>query len=244
MSQKKISDPADDTVITWRTIAAVATDVLRITAYKLKGGVRDGPAEGHDDNDDDGEANIDEVDRDCGECGTVYLEQLDECANTLRQITRHDDDFRGLAIRLETLIDDVRQHLQQTIGYEDDTSAGDNGHPGNGADAQQDRRSMATTAAGIRKEITEGMDRAAADERAAAFRKWRDWLLHNIDSGARNAHRYLRLPQQWLPTTTLVTDGVISADPLKLLDGYRLKYKELVARKGRGSGEEARWLPW
>ncbi len=49
----------------------------------------------------------------------------------------------------------------------------------------------------------------------------RTWLLQTIDSVARNAHKYLRIPEPWRPTTTIVTDGVVSADPLKLLDGYR-----------------------
>ncbi len=96
MYLNKITDPADDRVVTWRTLAAIATDVLRITAYKLRGGISDDLTDGHDDNDGEGEANVDEVDRDCGEDGAVYLEQLDECANTLQQVTSQDDTIRGV----------------------------------------------------------------------------------------------------------------------------------------------------
>ncbi len=71
------------------------------------------------------------------------------------------------------------------------------------------------------------LKRAAADDRAAKREGWRSWVTENIASGARNAHRYLRIPVEWRPTTQLTIDGVVTADPALLLQGYATKYDAL-----------------
>ncbi len=75
--------------------------------------------------------------------------------------------------------------------------------------------------------IQRRLKRAAASERAARIDGWRQWIAHNINCGARNAHKYLRIPTEWRPTTTLTMDGIVSADPQCLLAGYAAKYDAL-----------------
>ncbi len=71
------------------------------------------------------------------------------------------------------------------------------------------------------------LKRAAADDRAARREGWRSWVMENIANGARNAHRYLRIPVEWRPTTQLTIDGIVTADPALLLQGYATKYDAL-----------------
>ncbi len=65
---------------------------------------------------------------------------------------------------------------------------------------------------------------AEKESRRREKAEWEDWVRCNIDAGARNAHRFLRLPVEWQPTCTLAIDGVVTADPLKVLSGYAEKY--------------------
>ncbi len=90
--------------------------------------------------------------------------------------------------------------------------------------------------------------RAAAAERAARIDGWRQWVTQNLDNGARNAHKYLRIPGEWRPSTTLTVDGVVTADPQALLAGYAAKYDRLWndaarARRERRGQQQAREPP-
>ncbi len=67
----------------------------------------------------------------------------------------------------------------------------------------------------------------AAAARNHHRRSWRDWILTNINSGARNAHRFLRLPEEWRPTTVIDPDGVVTAAPMDILDAHATKYDGL-----------------
>ncbi len=80
-------------------------------------------------------------------------------------------------------------------------------------------------------------------EEAKHTEEWRTWVAEGIEAGARNAHRFLKLPVEWRPTTTLQTDGVITADPLKLLEGYAAKYEQLWNPEG-DEEERTRSTPW
>ncbi len=77
-------------------------------------------------------------------------------------------------------------------------------------------------------------DRASALARDAEGKRlaeaktaWAEWVRANIDSGARNAHKYLQLPMEWQPTTAVTPDGVITADPVLVLGGYNDKYRRM-----------------
>ncbi len=224
---EKVRDPACNLVINWRIIAGVANDVLRISAHRL--GPR--PVDGDPDAEDDATAGDGALQDGIGlnddDDGTLYLRQLDECIDVLRNITHHDGDTSEAANRLFSLVEKVRGCVQRAIDCLADANGTTRGAFLADARLASDRAEVAAAALNIRAEITAKMDAAAAAERAAAYKGWKDWLLRNIDSGARNAHKYLRLPVQWRPTTTLVADGVVSADPLRLLDGYRNKYMKL-----------------
>ncbi len=180
--------------------------------------------------------------------GDVYMRQLDECADGLHQITHRGGDTLDAATRLRSLVDQVRGCVQRAIDYAASGGGAGSGDRAAGERLASDRAAAAAAALEIRAEITAAMDSAASAERAAAFKGWKEWLLRNIDSGARNAHKYLRLPEQWRPTTTLVADGVVSADPLRLLDGYRNKSKglwqgsdaDIAGQRRGGDGAEDR----
>ncbi len=61
---------------------------------------------------------------------------------------------------------------------------------------------------------------AAAAHKSAKLEGWRAWVAENLANGARNAHKYLKLPVEWRPTTSLTVDGVLTAEPRKLLENY------------------------
>ncbi len=63
------------------------------------------------------------------------------------------------------------------------------------------------------------------DERRKSERQaWVDWVRHNVEAGAKNAHRFLQLPVEWHPTEVLNEDGIVTADPMSILDAYSRKY--------------------
>ncbi len=111
---------------------------------------------------------------------------------------------------------------------------------------------------GIRDDINQEVARAAADDKAAEVDEWKRWIAANIDSGAKNAHRFLALPEEWQPTVMTTADGVHTSSPPKLLEAYRRKYDGLW--NGRATPAAARvdtsqsrdvpptddgsWKPW
>ncbi len=74
------------------------------------------------------------------------------------------------------------------------------------------------------KEAAAGADDAELREQRA---KWAGWAREKVNAGARNAHRFLRLPEEWRPTTVIVEDGVHTSSPLALLGMYLEKYQRL-----------------
>ncbi len=82
--------------------------------------------------------------------------------------------------------------------------------------------------------IQELADRSSALARDAEGKRmsdgrtaWAEWVRANIDSGARNAHKYLQLPTEWRPTTCVTVDGIVTADPVQVLGGYNDKYRQM-----------------
>ncbi len=70
-------------------------------------------------------------------------------------------------------------------------------------------------------------ERADEESRKAERQAWTDWIRRNVDAGAKNAHRHLQLPVEWQPTEVLCPDGVVTADPMKVLGAYATKYNGL-----------------
>ncbi len=75
------------------------------------------------------------------------------------------------------------------------------------------------TAAAARRESQEGIAR------------WEAWIRTNLDAGAKNAHAFLKLPEEWRPTTAIDADGVETADPLGHLRSYRDKCHSMWNRE-------------
>eukprot|EP00972_Heterocapsa_arctica_P025376 3737330-Heterocapsa_arctica.AAC.1 len=65
---------------------------------------------------------------------------------------------------------------------------------------------------------TKEQKKVEADERLEG---WKTWVNQAADQGARNAHKFSKLPQEWKPTTTPSQDGQVTADPLGLLEAQR-----------------------
>ncbi len=86
---------------------------------------------------------------------------------------------------------------------------------------------LTETADGIHRQAQQRSKELAAECKAARIESWRSWVGENIANGAKNAHRYLRLPEEWRPTTSITVDGVVSADPRNLLAAYAKKYDTL-----------------
>ncbi len=88
----------------------------------------------------------------------------------------------------------------------------------------------------VRGGINQGVIRAANADKADEVNSWKQWIAANIESGARNAHKFLALPEEWRPTVLADADGIHSSSPPKLLDAYRRKYDELWNHRARSHG--------
>ncbi len=92
---------------------------------------------------------------------------------------------------------------------------------------QSRRRNLAMAADQALQRARAEHDKAAGAERKASLDGWRRWLLDGFNAGARNAHRYVRLPVQWRPTEVVTPEGVRTADPFAVLEDQRAKYSRL-----------------
>ncbi len=92
----------------------------------------------------------------------------------------------------------------------------------------------------VRANVAERADTIAERLRQKHEADWAAWLRKGIEAGARNAHRYLRLPEQWRPQPMVSPDGVLSSDPAKMTAAYRKKYLE---RWNGQAGEDAAAVP-
>ncbi len=74
--------------------------------------------------------------------------------------------------------------------------------------------------------IREESEKADRRERAEQKEKWARWVKEKVMSGARNAHTFLKIPEEWRPTCTTGEDGIATASPLRQLDAYVKKYRD------------------
>ncbi len=63
-----------------------------------------------------------------------------------------------------------------------------------------------------------------AQEAGDRLRGWREWLRKGFESGAKNAHAYMRLPSEWRPTSAKLPSGRPTAEPARILDDQRSRY--------------------
>ncbi len=89
----------------------------------------------------------------------------------------------------------------------------------------------------VAEHVEQQLDKAAAAARNFHEKGWREWILANIHSGARNAHRFLRLPEEWQPTTVIDPDGVLTAAPYGYRRWARGQVRPSVERRRRGPSD-------
>ncbi len=74
--------------------------------------------------------------------------------------------------------------------------------------------------------------KCVAEETNDKIRGWKAWLREGFDAGAKHAHAYLRLPVEWRPTVATTSDGLLSAEPARILSCQRDKYAKAWAADG------------
>ncbi len=82
----------------------------------------------------------------------------------------------------------------------------------------------AAEVAECREAIALQLDVVAKVTRAKHEAGWVAWLRDGIDAGARNAHKFLRLPPEWRPSAVRTPDGVVTTNTAEVVDSYRRKY--------------------
>ncbi len=82
-----------------------------------------------------------------------------------------------------------------------------------------------TTLLGIRERVDAAVAKAEAEGRASDSDMWKQWVTQGISAGARNAHAYSRLPEEWRPTEAPTEGGTLSASPEALLSQQRDKHR-------------------
>ena len=68
---------------------------------------------------------------------------------------------------------------------------------------------------------------ASAEEvavRKAAQAGWKDWVNESLLRGAGAVHKWSKVPVAWRPTTTLMQDGIVTADPRQLLQAEKREW--------------------
>ncbi len=76
----------------------------------------------------------------------------------------------------------------------------------------------------LRAEIGDNLDKITERATRDHVEAWTKWLRTGIDQGAKNAHRYLKIPQPWRPQPLVDPDGILTADPERMTEAYRAKY--------------------
>ncbi len=239
----------------WRSIAARAVEVQRALHHMI---ASDPGLDGLDEHEMDELAGPD-ADADGDQLGDVHGDargQLDQAGSILDDIAGELDNLdigslgNELADAVATLRDITNDAMTTNLMLiaAQANSCHDDFHPGlaKGGDILRCLTEARAT-------VNKGLYAAAEGGKRKGLEEWREWIRRNVDSGARHAHKYLALPEEWQPTTLLTADGVLSSNPLQLIDSYRLKYDRLWNRRahdgdaghttgggGGGGGTDAR----
>ncbi len=233
LPERRKQDDGNDYAIAWRSVANTALGLQRLAAEAspthADPGVS-GPSgadrffDGDDVFDDVGDATE----------GNVLDDQADQCRDWELQLRDARDDAGELLNDLRRLhrdgkIDDDAFNIDEAMAIElidllrrlaETRSAG-------AGDLAEIRK--------LRERVGERADDIAEAMRRQHEHEWIAWLREGIDKGAKNAHRYLRLPAQWRPQPMADADGILSSDPAKLVEAYRTKY--LGRWNGQAGGE-------
>ncbi len=74
---------------------------------------------------------------------------------------------------------------------------------------------------------------AVASARTQRSDAWKEWIRQGAEMGARNAHLFSRLPQQWRPEVVETPSGRLASDPASVLAAQRRKYEAMWKADGR-----------
>ncbi len=246
LPEKPPSPSEDEAILTrWRNAANAMTDVKRMMYFY--GTVHDEDAADEDLRGQVGQGDQGEV------CGHVLRDALGDvwmqlAGIELRQggdardgvLGQSGDDeeftYADVVVRLRA----ITQHMMRIADR----------HAADGETALREALGAALDGrlAGIVHDLDADINRAlqaaAARLKQQEAERWREWVSKNISAGARNAHRFLRLPDEWRPTTVISLDGVTTAAPSELIMGYERKYSTLWnggEDGGSGGGGDPPW---
>ncbi len=195
----------------WRNVATAALGLLRLVLDMRASRPRNDDRR-HEDGGRDG---IDPaLDHDpCGDDRARIREQLESLAREAEEATKDfadldDDVLRDDCAKGEDLLRAVVL-LARRVAH------------GDAADANDLRNARA-----IRDAATKRVEEAAESHKKAQLEAWTAWIRRGIDAGARNAHRFSRVPPAWKPQPQVTPDGIVTTEPSKVVAAYRAKYSQ------------------
>ncbi len=258
VSERPPRRSGDESQVQWRNMAARAVEVQRALHHMIAAttnGDHDVDAADADDDpevDDRGAAGVDD------HADGASLDHIAEAMYILNDMQKELAE-----------VDAAQEVMQQVVALSDVIiAAGIVADRAGAAVATADRDALRCSydqvgnlldrLAEVRTAVNKEVVRSTEAARSADIEEWRRWVAHNIEAGARNAHRYLQLPEEWRPTTLETTDGTLASSPIRLLQTYRDKYERLWNhRRGpgangdrEGTGEPTgsrksdEWRPW
>ncbi len=122
----------------------------------------------------------------------------------------------------------------KTIGQQIAAALGPDGTSTNYIDEDlRERTSQLTT------ELADAVKYEEGERTKEDLRRWRDWLEEGWSTGARHAHAATKDDTEWRATVVKGPGGVLTADPIKILQSMREKYKQLW-----GATDEAMEYCW
>ncbi len=196
---------------TWRNAANIMTDIRRMIHVLL-------PIHEHDI-----EKGFEDDDDTCDD--RDMIDALGDMAQQLREIDVWRTDELGEHARIDcgdnrvVMYTDIvirQRAMVQMIAKEVNRAQGTEGY-GRGGVWESLRNATLGQFDDIVKEldgdVTDAVNAMAMQLKSNEAKAWKDWVRRNIAAGARNAHRFLRLPEEWRPTTVLSDDGVTTAAP-------------------------------
>ena len=113
-----------------------------------------------------------------------------------------------------------------------------------GADHEPCRlEEAAESLSSLHEDIRSALGSQQQKEEAASSKLWKEWVEQALRGSASAAHRFTREPEAWCPTTTLLEDGNITADPLGLLQAQGVLWKGIWQASEEEDQEREPLLP-
>ncbi len=227
LPEKPKNNPQDEAVNLWRNIANAALALQRLAMDA-------DPTDGDSGDNQAGDAAGDGDDFDMADDDDEGADDGAVHAGSMLDHEGGGDLYDGM---LRELAEDIGI-LWDEFGARDDSGADDDELASAAADAVAKLNDMVgrmqrcggqqpptpEEVQTCRQCITAYLDKITGETRAKGIAAWTSWLRDGIDSGARNAHRYLKVPQEWRPQAVRNPDGVVTASPAAIVDAYRTKY--------------------